>query len=111
MKLDVTFDRNTSTKTTCKESELNFMKQIQKKQQNIGDHPIASTIVMTKVKKETLTGMMNEISTKYSEMRHTFCKISKVEFQLMVNKTKKKYGVDDNVSFNTIKSVDFSEKA
>ena len=54
--------------------------------------------------------MMNEISTKYSEMRHTCCKIPKGEFRLMVNKTKKKYGADDNVSFNTIKSR-FGEKA
>ncbi len=54
--------------------------------------------------------MMNEISTKYREMRHTFCKILKGEFESIVNKAKKKYGVDDNVSFNTIKSR-FSRKA
>ena len=79
------------------------MKQSQKTQQT-GGCPVGSTIVMTKEKKETFTSMMNEISTKYSEMRHPFCKIPKGEFQLMVNKTKNKYGVDDNVSFNTINS-------
>ena len=64
VKLDARVDRNASTKTTWQESELNFMIQSQKKQQNIGGRPVGSTIVMTKEKKETFTSMMNEISTK-----------------------------------------------
>ena len=67
VKLDVAFDRDASTKTTHQEAELNIMKQIQKKQQNIGGYPVESTIVMTKEKKETFTRMMNEISTKCSD--------------------------------------------
>ena len=37
MKLDAALDRNASTKTALQEAELNVMKQIQKKQQNIGE--------------------------------------------------------------------------
>ena len=106
-------ESSTSMKSTHQYIELNCTNYSQvsvhdcctkmmKIQRNIDRCPIGSTIVKTKEKQETFISIMNEVSTKYSEMRYTLQKILKGEFLAMVDKIKKTYGVNDDVSFSTI---------